>query len=88
MCANFLGLQDHTSKNIGICFILPRICHWKFEEDILCPFRPWRVNIEVLKLKYNGYKKHPPPNIYTICTLIVQWQKAKCTFTLEDAFRA
>jgi len=28
-------LQDPTLKNIVICFNLPRICHWKFEEDTL-----------------------------------------------------
>jgi len=39
----FVTPHDPSLQNIEICFNLPRICHWKFQEDTLCLLGPWGV---------------------------------------------
>jgi len=48
-----LTLQDLSLQHIKICFTLPRICHWKFEEDILCPLGPSRVKLKDTTSNWN-----------------------------------
>jgi len=50
-------LQDLNLQNIEICFTLPRIYHWKFEEDTLCPLGPWGVN-HVKQFFFKLWKLH------------------------------